>query len=71
MVLVIGVIVRPGAGAAIGIIAEGVDMETFIPIRVVAGDFVADCRRSILRLLREMHNARDGFVSSEHGDWIH
>lgn len=59
---------RAGAGAAVGVVAELMDMHAPLGIGVVTGDVPADGRWGGLGGLLEGHLARDLGVSSDDGD---
>lgn len=63
--LVEGVEVRAGRGAAVGVVAKGVDVEATLGVGVIAGDVVGDGGRGTLRGLLEDDGAGDLGVSSE------
>jgi hypothetical protein len=57
--------VRAGRGAAVGVVAKGVDVEATLGVGVIAGDVVGDGGRGTLRVLLEDDGAGDLCVSSE------
>lgn len=57
-----------GRGAAVGVVAKGVDVEATLGVGVIAGDVVGDGGRGTLRGLLEDDGAGDLGVSSEDGD---
>lgn len=60
--------VRPGGGAAVGVVAKGVDVHAALGVGVVAADVVGDVRLGILGGLLEGHGALDAGISTEDGD---
>lgn len=56
---------RAGRGAAVGVVAKGVDVEATLGVGVIAGDVVGDGGRGTLRVLLEDDGAGDLCVSSE------
>jgi len=56
-------------GAAVGVVAKGMNVHATLGIRVVAGDVPADGGGSILRLLLEGDSTRDLGVSTDDGNW--
>ena len=60
--------VRAGRRAAVGVVAELVDVHASLGIGVVAADVVGDGGGRGLGALLEDHRSRDLRVSSEHGD---
>jgi hypothetical protein len=68
VVFVMGVEVRPGRGAAIGIVAKGVDVHATLGIGIVAGDVPGDLGGSGLRILLECHRAGDLGVATDNAD---
>lgn len=60
--------VGAGRGAAVGVVAKGVDVEATLSVGVVAGDVVGYCRGSRLGLLLEDDCATDLFVTAENAD---
>jgi hypothetical protein len=60
--------VRTSRRAAIGVVAELVDMYATLGIGVVAGDVVGDGSGRGLGTLLEGHGSRDFRVSSDDGD---
>jgi hypothetical protein len=63
-----GVEVRTGRGAAVGVVAEGVDVEATLGVGVVAGNVPADGGRGVLGLLLEDDGAGDLGVTTEDGN---
>ena len=61
--------VRPSARAAVGVVAEGVDVHPALCVGVVACDVPGDGGLSILGRLLEGYGALDIGVSTEDGDW--
>lgn len=60
--------VRASAGAAVGVVAEGVDVHAALGVGVVAGDVVGDGGRGTLRGLLEGDGALDVGVTTENGN---
>jgi len=63
-----GIEVRAGAGAAVGVVTELVDVHATLSIGVIALDVVFDDGVRGLGLLGESHGTRDIGVSTENGD---
>lgn len=61
--------VRAGRGAAVGVVAEGVDVEAALGVGVVAGDIPRDGGGCRLGLLLEGDGTRDLRVSSDDGNY--
>ena len=59
---------RPSAGAAVRVVAVGVDMHAALGVGIVAGNVVGDGRGRALRGLLERHGALDIAVSTDDGD---
>lgn len=59
---------RASAGAAIGVVAKGVNMHAALGIGVVAGDVVGDGGLCVFRGLLKRHRALDIGVSTENSD---
>lgn len=59
---------RAGGGAAVGVVAEGVDVEATLGVGVVAGQVPADGGRVGLGSLLEGNGAGDLRVTSENSD---
>lgn len=59
---------RTGGGAAVGVVAEGVDVEATLGVGVVAGNVPADGGRGVLGLLLEDDGAGDLGVTTEDGN---
>jgi len=66
--LVVGVEMRSSARAAIGVVAEGMDVNAALSVGVIAGDVEGDGGLVALRSLLEGDSALDGRVSSDNGD---
>jgi len=64
----VGVEVRTGAGAAVGVVAEGVDVHATLGVGIVAGDVEGDLGLRALGGLLEGHGALDVGVSAEDGN---
>lgn len=60
---------RAGRGAAVGVVAKGVDVEATLGVGVIAGDVVGDGGRGTLRGLLEDDGAGDLGVSSEDSNY--
>jgi hypothetical protein len=60
--------VRAGRGAAVGVVAKGVDVETALGVGVVAADVPGDGGRGRLGLLLEDDGAGDLGVTTEDGN---
>jgi len=56
--------VRTSRSTTVGVVTEGVDVETSQGVWVVTGDLPGDGGWSRLGLLLEVNDTRDGFVSS-------
>lgn len=59
---------RAGAGAAVGVVAEGVDVHAALGVGVVAGDVPADGRLGGLGGLLEGDGALDVGVTTDDSD---
>jgi hypothetical protein len=64
----VGRTVRAGAGAAVGVVTELVDVETALSIGIVALNVVGDGGGAGLRALLESHGAGDLGVTTEDGN---
>jgi hypothetical protein len=62
--------VRASGSAAVGVVTEGVDVETALGVGVVAGDVPADGGGGVLVGLLEGHGAGDLGVTTEDADWM-
>lgn len=60
--------VRPGRGAAVGVVSECVDVKATLSIGVVASDIPADLGRRRLGLLLEGDGPGDLRVTSKNAD---
>ena len=60
---------RAGGGAAVGVVAEGVDVEATLGVGVVARDIIGNGGRRGLRVLLERDGPGDLCVSAEDGNW--
>ena len=69
MLLAEGVEVRAGGGAAVGIVAELVDMHAALGVGVMAGDVVGDGGGRGLGGLLEGHLPGDLGVAADDGNW--
>ena len=65
-----GVEVGTSRGAAVGVVAELMDVEAALGGRVVAGDVVGDCCGGGFGGLFEVDGSADGFFSAEDGDCL-
>jgi hypothetical protein len=61
--------VRSRAGAAVGVVAESVDVHAALSVGIVAGDVPCDLSVGGLVLLLEGDGALDVGVSTENGDY--
>jgi hypothetical protein len=61
--------VRAGGGAAVGVVAKGVDMHATLGVGVVASDVPGDGGGRRLGLLLEDNGALDGGVTAENAYW--
>lgn len=59
---------RASAGAAIGVVAKGVNVHATLGVGVIAGDIVGDVGWAALRVLLEGHGALDIGVTTENCD---
>jgi len=60
--------VRPGGGAAVGVVAKGVNVHATLGVGIVAGDVPCDGGSGTLRGLLEVDGTGDLGVSTENGD---
>ncbi len=60
--------VRAGRGAAVGVVAESVDVEAALGVGIVAGDVPADLGWGRLGLLLQDDGARDLGVTTNDGN---
>lgn len=61
--------VRAGRGAAVGVVAEGVDVHATLGVGVVAGDVPGDSGGGVLGLLLKDNSALDVRVAADNTDW--
>lgn len=61
--------VRPGGGAAVGVVTELVNVHATLGVGIVARDIPGDGRWRGFRLLFEGHRARDLGVTAERCHW--
>ena len=61
---------RTGAGAAVGVVTEGVDVHAALGVGIVAGDVPGDGRGRGLGVLGEGDGALDGGVTAENCDCV-
>jgi len=62
--------VRAGAGAAVGIIAKGMNVHATLGVAVVAGDVPGDCGGARVRGLLKADRTGDFGVTSNDSDWV-
>ena len=61
--------VRTGRGAAVGVVAEGVDVHATLGVGIVPGDIPGDGSGRGFGLLLEDNGALDVRVTAENTDW--
>ena len=66
--LAVGVKVRAGRGAAVCVVAIGMDVHATLGVGIVAGDVVGDGRLAILRLLLECDCSGDLGITTKDGN---
>lgn len=66
--LAVGIEVRTGRGAAVGVIAIGMDVHATLGVSIVAGYVVGDGRLAVLRLLLECDSPRYFGVTTKDGN---
>lgn len=70
VVLLEGVEVGAGRGAAVGVVTKLVDVESSLGVGIVALDVVGDSDGAGLRVLLESDSTGDLGISSKNSDWV-
>lgn len=70
VVLLEGVEVGAGRGAAVGVVSKLVDVESSLGVGIVALDVVGDGDGAGLRVLLESDSTGDLGISSKNSDWV-